>query len=324
MKQKKIVWIAWMLLIAFMVVGCTVEAPINEGEAVEDEEQGEGFPREVVDGLGYTVTINQKPERIISASPSQTETLFILGLADNIIAVSDYCDYPQEALDKEKIGGYKNLNTEKIIELSPDILFIYGDGDEEAIKLIEAAGITIARFEPETIDEVFSAITITGEMMGTEEKAETVVAELTAKRDSIVEKVKEQETVSAFYEIWHEPLMAAGTGSFMDELITLAGGENVAKDAEGAYPIFSEEALVERNPEVYLIPASHYIEFFDMTEEDKAERIAEITSRPGYGEIDAVKNNRIELLEPNVVSRPGVRIVEALEMIAKALHPQLF
>lgn len=312
------------LLISLLIVGCTVEAPTNEESVAVEENSDTVFPREVVDGLGNKVSIEKKPERIISAVPSHTEILFTLGLEEHIIGVSEFCDYPVEALDKEKIGGYKTLNTEKIIELNPDIVFVYGEGDEEAIGLLESSGITIARFEPESIQEVLDTIVMIGEMTGKETLAEEVVVELSQKTDEVLAKIEGREAVPVFYEIWHEPLMAAGLGSFMDELITLAGGTNIAKDADGAYPIFSIEALVERNPEVYLMPADHVIDFYAMTEEEKNQKIDEVKNRPGYSEVAAIKNNRIELLEPNIVSRPGIRIVEALELVAKAIHPEAF
>lgn len=315
-----------ILMLCLVMVGCTAEAPINDesGFVEENENNDSTFPREVVDGLGNKVIIEEKPKRIISGIPSNTEILYALGLEDSIIAVSDYCDYPAEALDKEKIGGYEALNTERIIELNPDIFFTYGNGDEKAVSIIEDSGITVVRFEPESIEEVFETINLFGEITGEEMKAAEIVEELSQKRDDILEKVKDREPISVFYEIWDEPLMAAGLGSFMDELITLAGGVNIARDAEGAYPIFSQEALVERNPEVYLVPADHVINFYNMTEDEKSQKINEVKSRPGYSEITAVKNNQVYLLEPNIVSRPSVRIVEGLELVARAIHPEAF
>lgn len=324
MKDKMKMLVILMLLVSLVIVGCTPEAPINEKPAVVEENSNEEFPRELVDGLGNLLAIEKLPERIISAAPSHTEILFALGLENNIIAVSGFCDYPAAALDKEKIGGYQSLNTEKIIELSPDMVFIYGEGDEDVVKLLEAAGIIVVRFEPESIEEVFETIIAFGEITATENKAQEILQDLVERRDTVVEKVKNQQPVRAFYEIWHDPIMTAGPGSFMDELISLAGGENIAGDAEGAYPIFSLEALVERDPEVYLIPASHDVDFYTMTEEQKNERIHEIISRTGYGTLTAVKENRIQLLEPNIVSRPGNRIIDALELVAKALYPELF
>lgn len=324
MKNKVRFLIVLMLILSVGIVGCAVEAPIESNPTDISENADPSFPREIVDGLGNKITITSKPVRIISGVPSHTEILYALGLEDQIIAVSDYCDYPMEALNKEKVGGYEALNAERIIELNPDILFIYGEGEENVTSIIEGAGITIARFEPESIQEVFETIITIGEMTGEEKKAEEIVADLSKERDSIIEKVKDQEPVSVFYEIWDEPLMAAGPGSFMDELINLAGGINVAGDADGAYPIFSQEALIERNPQVYLVPADHVVDFYVMTDEERDQKINSVVNRPGFSEITAIKNNRIYVLEPNIVSRPSVRIIQGLELVARALHPEKF
>lgn len=329
MKIKARGLIVLVLFITLVFVGCTTKSPtLDEMEEkdgnITQEEGNSIFPREIIDGFGNKVTIDKKPERIITAVPSHTEILFALGLEDNIVAVSEYCDYPAGALDKENIGGYKTLNTERIIELQPDILFVYGDGDDDAIEQVDSAGITIVRYEPESIEEVLETIISIGQVVGEEEKAEEIRNQLIEKKEEVLDKIKNQQQKRVFYEIWDEPLMAAGPGSFMDELIVLAKGKNIASDAEGGYPVFSIEALVERDPEVYLIPANHVQNFDKMTDKEKNQRITEIKNRPGYEDITAIKNDRIELLEPNIVSRPGIRIIEALEIIAKAIHPDIF
>lgn len=328
MKKRIRVLIILALVLTLLLVGCTANKPDKGKEENTDnnisQDVDNTFPREVVDGFGNKVNIEKKPEKIITTVPSHTEILFALGSGDKILAVSEYCDYPKEALDKEKIGGYKTLNIERIIELQPDIIFVYGDSDDDAIEQIDAAGITIVRYEPESIEEVLETITSIGEIVGEEIKAAEINNHLTKEKDEILSRIKNTDTKKVFYEIWNEPLMAAGPGSFMDELILLTNGENIAFDAEGSYPVFSIEALVERDPKVYLIPANNVDNFETMTEEEKDKIISEIKNRPGYAEITAIKNNRIEILEPNIVSRPGIRIIEALKAVAQAIHPDMF
>ncbi|MCC5910258.1 MAG: cobalamin-binding protein [Clostridiaceae bacterium] len=324
MKTKFKLSIIFILLITLVITGCTKQETVVQETEGHKEVEGELFPREYTDGFGNTIAIKEEITRIISVVPSHTEILFALGLEDKVVAVSDYCDYPVEALDKEKIGGYQTLNIERIIELDPDILFIYGGGDDEAIQQLEAVGITIAKYEPESIQEILDTIASIAVITNTEEKGQELIKAMEEKRDSIIEKVKDQENVRVFYEIWHEPLMSAGEGSFINELITLVGGENVAKEAEGAYPIFSVEALVENDPEVYLKPSEYGGKIAAMTEEKKNMVIDEIKNRPGFTQITAVKNDNIHLLDPNIISRPGIRIVEALELVAEAIHPEVF
>ncbi len=258
-------------------------------------------------------SISKIPERIISLAPSNTEILFALGLGDKIVGVTSFCDYPEEALEKEKVGDYSSINLERIIELEPDLVVNYGGGDKEANHRLKEAGIQVIGYLPESIDEIIEAIESIGKITGTQDRAEEVIAEILQKRDEIVEKVKDTEKKRVFYEIWHEPLQGAGSGSFMDSLIQLANGDNIAKDAKGEYPLYDIEQLIERDPEVYLTSA-------DMPEKT----IESIKARPGYSEITAIKEEQIYILDANVTSRPGPRIMEALELVAKAIHPEVF
>lgn len=256
---------------------------------------------------------NEKVERIVSLAPSNTEILFSLGLGDRIVGVTTECDYPKEAMEKDKVGDYKGINIEKVIELEPDLVIGYGEVDEGIASKIKEAGISLVSYEPESIDEIIDVIKKIGEVTGKEEEAKKVTEDMNAKKGKILDKIKDAEEVKVFYEVWNDPLMAAGPGSFMDELINLAGGENIAKDAKGEYPEFDQEQLIERNPDVYL------------TADDNEDKTVEsIKIRPGYETMDAIKNDRIYLLEPNIVSRPGPRIIDALELVAEALYPELF
>ncbi|GAB6087404.1 ABC transporter substrate-binding protein [Alkaliphilus crotonatoxidans] len=323
MKKNKMNYvILGLVLLVVFLGGCQSQGPTVQGPSIEDE-YNDDFSATVVDGLGSEVTIDRLPERIISIAPSQTEIIYALGIQHKLVAVSDSCDYPAEALTKEKVGSSWGINIERVIELEPDLVFVYGEGDLEAVAQMEAAGITVVKYMPESIEEIFSLIEDTGKLTNTSEMAQELIDTMTARRDNILEKVKGQPVKRVFYQVWDEPLMTAGTGSFIDELIQLAGGENIAADGSGAYPQFSTETLVERDPEIFLAPA-HMEEAMNLSEEEKTQLINQIKSRPGYGEITAIQNNEIHLLEPNIVSRPGTRIIDALELIARAIHPEAF
>lgn len=314
-KNKKILMLILVLaltLVAF--TGCGNSNKVEDSnEKVETKDEKSVYPLEIEDQFKNKVTIKKKPERIVSLAPSHTEILFSLGLGDKIVGVTSFCDYPEEAKEKDKIGDYEGINIEKVIELEPDLVVQYGKGDEGINNKIKEAGIPIVSFEPESIDEVIDTINKIGKITGKEEEAKNITEDMKSKKDAIVDKVKDADTVKVFYEVWHDPLTAAGPGSFMDELINLAGGENIAKDAEGEYPNFDQEQLIERNPDIYLAAKDT---------EDKT--VESIKTRPGYEAINAIRNDKVYLLEPNIVSRPGPRIVEALELVAKTLHPDLF
>jgi iron complex transport system substrate-binding protein len=314
---KKIGLYLSLLLVIVTIVGCSpkknVDKDLIDIEDVQDIDVA--YPIEIEDNFGNKEIIEKEPMRIVSLAPSNTEMLFALGLGDKVIGVTSNCNYPQEATTKEIVGGYE-ANLEKIVELDPDLVLVYGPGDEGEVKLLRDAGINVLGFMPETIDAVIADIKTIGKITGTSNAADILTKDMINKRDEIIDAVKGKEKVKVFYEIWHDPLMAAGKGSFMDELITMAGGENIAEDADGAYPEYDLEQLVERDPEVYL------------TSEDTPEKTVEsIKIRPGFENISAIKNDRIYIFkeaEADVVSRPGPRIIEALELVAKSIYPELF
>lgn len=271
----------------------------------------------------FEETVQEQSLRIISLSPSQTENLYALGLGDEIIGVSDYCDFPVEALTKEKMGSSWTINLERILEVEPDIVFIYAGGQPEAVEQMNAMGIQVVDFTPNSIEGVFDSLIKTGELTNRVEEAQGVVEALKAEKELIVSKVEGLEKVPVFYQVWDEPLQTAGPGSFIHELMELAGGENIAGDTDTEYPMYSVEALVEKNPEIYFMPP-HVSNFEEMTDE-MAETYREgVRNRPGYDQIKAIKDNRIELMEPNIASRPGVRIIQGLRLFAEAIHPEVF
>lgn len=315
---KRLSLILALAMIFVIAVGCSKEeAPEvvdEDGSAEEVEDQsGDLYPLEIVDGFGEQWTFEEEPERIVSLSPNDTEILFALELGEKVVGVSNFSDYPEEALEKEKIGDAEGINLEKIIELEPDLVINYGPSDTEELERLKEAGIKVLGYQPETIDEIIDTIKNIGEITNTRDKASDITSDIGDKRDEISDKLEGVEKKRVFYEIWHDPLMAAGPGSFMDELIKYSGGINIAADAEGGYANYDLESLVEKDPEVYL------------TASDLPEKTIEsISKRPGYEEITAIKQDKIYLLDGNIVSRPGPRIIQALELVAKAIHPEIF
>lgn len=321
---RKIGLLLALILIIVSVVGCTPKKGpekdiVDEGnkDKVEDLiEETPRYPMEVEDSFGNKATIEKEPMIIVSLAPNNTEVLFALGLGDRVAGVTSYCDYPEEAASKEIIGDYSGNNLEKIVELNPDLVLAYGPGDEEENKILRDAGIIVLGFMPETIEAVIQDIETLGKITSKNKEASHIVKSMMEKKDEILAKVKGLEKPKVFYEIWHDPLMAAGKGSFMDQLITLAGGSNIAEDADGAYPTYDLEQLLERNPDVFL-----------GAQDSPDKTVESVKIRPGFESIEAIKSDRIYIFEgneANLVSRPGPRIVDALELIAKSIHPEVF
>lgn len=308
---KNIIIVFLIFSTIFSTAACShKEENIINDKAVESEKSDKISAK---DDYGRMIALDKYPERIISLSPSNTEILFALGLDDDIVGVTEYCDYPEAATKKETIGGFSKSDAEKIISLKPDLVIASGDPNENLEGILREADIPILSYESKNLEEVMSQIERIGSLTNKSEEAEKIVKDMEKRRKKIVEKVKDVDKVRVFYEIWHSPLKAAGKGSFMDELIGLAGGDNIAKDSEIAYPEFDVELLIDKNPEVYLT-----------TMHNAEKDIENIKARPGYNNIDAIKNDRIYLLDSNIASRPGPRMIEALEIVAEKIHPEIF
>jgi iron complex transport system substrate-binding protein len=321
--KRKILSLIVVLILIFTFVGCGNQEEVQEEnqenqEELEEneEEQGEEenesqYPVNITDGYGREIELEKPAEKIISLAPSMTETIFALGAGDRLVGVTTYCNYPEEAKEIDQVGDFEGPNLESVIEKNPDVVVALAMGDDEKSKL-EDAGITVFLQDPQNLGEVFDNIKKIGTILGLQEEAESLTSNMNAKKDSIVETVSNYDSKKVFYEVWSEPLMTAGPGSILDEMINLSNGENIAYDAESLYPEYSLELLIERNPEVYL------------TADDGFKTVEDIKNREGYENITAIKENNIYMLHPDIVSRTGPRIIEGLEMIAQAIHPEAF
>jgi len=277
-----------------------------------------GSPIEITDQLGRTVEFDKIPQKIISLAPSNTEILFALGLADRVVAVTDYCNYPPEAEGKESIGGFSTPNIEKVVALSPDLILAASIHQTEVIPTLEAGGMTVFALAPKTLDEVLEAITLVGKITGTENEASKLVAEMQTKIKAVTDKTRnltEAQKPRVFYVTWHDPLMTAGSGTLHDELIQKAGGTNVARDLTG-YAGITLEAVIDANPEVIVAGVGMG------TGADAPLQFA--MNEQTLRNTDARLHNRVYAIDVDLAGRAGPRIVDALEQFAQFVHPELF
>jgi len=268
----------------------------------------------VTDDAGRQVTLKGLPTRIVSLAPSNTEVLYALGLGDRVVGVTEYCDYPPEAKQKPKIGGFANIDLEKVIGLDPHLVLATSIHAKTVVPELEKRGITIVVVEPNNVDDVLTKITFVGELTGASENANRLTTQLKSRIDAVTGKVATAKTKPrVFYEI-DKTLFTPGPGSFIDDMITKAGGLNIAADAKGPYAQLGPEATIAKDPQVILLGDMNF-----------GESPESVKARPGWANISAVKNGRvIPIADENIVSRPGPRIVEGLELIARALYPELF
>lgn len=252
--------------------------------------------------------------RYISLAPSTTEILFALGLDEEIIGVSSYCNYPQKTKSKNKVGDFSRPNIEQILSLKPDYIFCTGLKQATAVGELRRLNLKVYVSDPIDMKELFGSIRDIGKITAREKEAEDLIKDMESQIEKVTSRVKLvplNKRPKVFIEIWNEPLMTAGRGSFIDELLTLAGGINIASDTRQAYSIFSAEEVIKRNPDCIILTY--------MARERPLKLIGE---RFGWKEISAVKNNRLyNDINSDILLRPGPRIVEGLKEIYKKLYP---
>ena len=262
----------------------------------------------------YSFSSEDKRLRIVSLAPSTTEILFALGLDERIVGVSSFCNYPLKAQEKEKIGTFSHPNIEKILSLRPDIVFCTGLEQAPVISKLKQLDLEVYVSDPPGIEELFDSIRDMAVLTDRNEEANELINKMKAgieKLRSKTRSIPEEDKASVFIEFWNDPLMSAGNNSFIGELITLAGGTNIAYDVKRPYSYFSPEEVVKRNPDCIILAY--------MVNEDAAKTIRE---RLGWKDISAVKNSRVYSdVDPDIFLRPGPRLVEALEELYKRLYP---
>lgn len=267
------------------------------------------FPVTITDDAGREVTIEAKPERIVSLAPANTEIVAELGALERLVGVTTYCDYPAEVADIEKVGDFVGPNLEAIAALDPDVVLLTTGIQADVVTQLEALGASVIAIDPQTLDEVYEAIEMVGAVIGETEAAADTVASMQLQIEDIAESV-EGAPVRCFLEIAQDPLFTVGSGTLLNDLIEHAGGENVVTEA--GYVAYSVEQLVQADPTVYLATKGSMSDPSD------------IAGRPGFDSLTAVSGDRVYLLDDNLVSRPGPRVAEGIEQIARALHPDVF
>ena len=271
----------------------------------------------VTDQMGREVTIVGFVERIISLSPSNTEVAFALGLSDRLVGVTEYCNYPPEAQDKELIGGFASPSIEKIVELEPDLVLASTIHAEEVPRL-EALGIPVLVVESSTLIDLYTSISLVAQVTGVIPAGEALIASMQERINAVevvVSAVPEDKRIRVFYEVYSDPLMSAGKGAFINEIISLAGGTNIFGDVAENYPKISAEVVAERQPEIILFPNLHGTADFVLEA---------MTGRPGWERVPAVINGRVFAVSDDSFARPGPRVVEAVEEAARLFYPELF
>ena len=268
-------------------------------------------PQYFFDDLGRLVAINGTPQRIISLAPSITETLFALGLGDKVVGVTDWCDYPPEALEKEKVGGYTTPDIEKIVALNPDLILVAHGTPMEVINTMVGLGLTLFGIKTTDLDDLLNDIKRIGEITDKELEAQALTSEMASKIQAVTNQTEElEQRPRVFYIVWNDPLQTAGSGTFIHELIEKGGGVNICGNITG-YPTISIEEVIARNPEVIITSAWPGIYEWAMNE-------------TALNATAARQSGSVYTCDDNLVQRPGPRLVKGLEWFAHFIHPDIF
>lgn len=270
------------------------------------------------DALGSSFTIASPPKKIISLAPNITEILFALGLGNKIVGVTRYCDYPPNALEKEKIGGMVDPNLEKIKDLNPDLIIGFRGNSLRILKRLKKLDLPLFVLEMgRDIESVFLVIRKIGVLTQEEKRAERLIQSMKKKYNEIHKALQNVENEpKVFFSLHGMGLWTCGKGSFLDDLVRKAKGVNIAGKIQRKWLHLNREQLIHQNPEIIIIISKSQEEF------DRAKKW--IKKVKPFERLMAVAKDRIYFLDENIATRPGPRFIDALAELARILHPQHF
>ncbi len=303
MKHQFILPIVYILLLA----SCSNQPPSVKSSA----------PHEIIciDDLQREMRFDHPSRRIVSLDPSVTEILFALGLDNEVVGVTDYCDYPEGAKSKPKVGGYLDPNIEAIALLEPDLVATtLKTNTPRLIQQLENFSISVFVLDPKNIEDIFRNISCLAKLTRREEKAKRLVQSLRKRLTYVKRKVNGIYRPGVFLEMGADPLISVGPGSLASDLIEIAGGRNVFSDSSTRYRKFTLEEVLLVDPEVIIICS--------MVSDDPC--LAQKRWWEKWKSMSAVRNGRIHVVEADLITRPGPRMIEGLIQMAKAIHPEIF
>jgi iron complex transport system substrate-binding protein len=304
------------LMIASLALACT---KVDDNEVSDPTVK----TRIVVDDLGRRITIPTKIQRAVSLAPSVTESIFAVGAGDRLVGVTTFCNFPEEAKTIQKVGDTLNPNIETIVALKPDVVFVSSASQLESfMKTLEKNGITVYVMSPDSLTGVQHDLEQLGIIFGTFEETRKITDDL-FQRELLVRKKlgtfpatdesrsdydRRVGPVKVFVQISKEPLFTIGKDAFLNELLMSGGGRSVTENVPSAFPKLSKETALALQPEVIILSDSP----------DNQEPNEVFKNSP------AVKSGRVYKINADIISRPGPRLIDALEQIARDLHPEKF
>jgi iron complex transport system substrate-binding protein len=273
----------------------------------------EGKERLLIDEAGRNVRVPDTPKSIVSLAPNITEILFALGLDEEIAGVTDFCDYPEAALRKPRIGGFSNPSIEKIVSLKPDLILAARDGNQaETVNRLTELGLPVYWIDPKGFDGVMKTIRNVGDVVGRHEESKGIIKRMVAKKENIASRIHLLSKPRVFFQVGDAPIVTVGKGTLGDDLIRLAGGRSISENEPMGYPVYGIETILSKAPEVIIISSM-----------DSKKNYPNLIKRwEHWKSLPAVRMNAIHVVDSNLTDRPTHRIVEGLGVMATMIHPE--
>ncbi|MFA4859745.1 ABC transporter substrate-binding protein [Methanoregula sp.] len=272
----------------------------------------------VIDDSGTVIVLNATPLRIVSLSPSNTEILAALGLADQIAGVTDVCDYPPAMKNKTRIGGYSAISIEKVAAARPDLVLASDLTPKETVGRLRDLGLTVAVIAPRNTDHMIRNLLLVGTLTGTERRAGELAASLSDRVAAVRPCPSATGRPTVAHVVWHSPFYVSGNDTLQNDVITMTGGEN-AFASMNRWGTVSLEEFLAKNPDIILVNGGGGM---DASQKDVI--LEAFMNNPQYSSLSAVKNKRVYAVDADIISRPAPRIVDAIETVAQLIHPECF
>jgi iron complex transport system substrate-binding protein len=324
-----------LFLLSILAAACAAPPAASIGPSEADTEsaapsvapvspslQPAAYPVTLIDDAGRELLVAAEPQRIVSLAPSNTEIVCALDACDRLVGVTDFDDYPASVSDVEKVVIGASVDVERVVAAEPDLVLAAGNEltPTAIIEQLTDLGLPVLVLYPESMDGVYADIRLVAEALDASTDADALIAGMEDRVAQVVRAVEGADRPLTLYEVFHSEgtTYTAGEGSFLASLIDLAGGEPLTGDAQGS---IGNEELVAADPELILLGAASY----DPSLGDAETALETVAARPGWGDLRAVRNGAvIPYLDDIVTTRPGPRIVDGVEALARAIHPDLF
>jgi iron complex transport system substrate-binding protein len=271
--------------------------------------------RELTDDVGRKVRVPQEVDRVVSLAPNLTEIVFALGDGNHLVGDTDFCDYPSEAVQKAHVGGPVNPNMEVIVSLKPDlVLATKSINRRETVNALDRIGLPVYVTDPHSVEEMIASVERVGSALGVENSAAIVAEDLRGRLSDLNRRLAGAAPRRTLFVVWTDPLISIGHDTFIADALQRAGGRSVV-ETKTEWPRISLEEIVRLQPEVLVFASAHA--------GDTQRNIDALRTRPGWRNLAAMKRGNIVVIS-DAINRPAPRMLDAVEQLARALHPEVF